>query len=155
MCSVRPRCGVLAGLAAAGLITPLLQNLCLSAGDNEEICFCLMSWQGLPDSIKNGYPNQEEALQGVAVLDRLRRALAEMSDRVFDRIGAPSASMGTAFGCEDWAVQLFSEEVIRGGPAFALSMVLGNVEGAFRAAANLGSWQVRPLRIPYSTRLHV
>lgn len=101
-----------------------------------------MSWQGLPESVKNGYPNQEEALQGVAVLDRLRRALAEMSDRVFQRIGGPSTAMGTAFGCEQWAVQLFSEEVIRGGPAFALSLMLGNVEGAFRAAANLGSWQI-------------
>lgn len=132
----------IAGLSAASLITPLLQNLCLSAGHNEEICFCLMSWQGLPESVKRGYPNQEEALKGVAVLDRLRRALAEMSDRIFQRIGGPSAAMGTAFGCEDWAVNLFSEEVVRGGPAFALSLVLGNVEGAFRAAANLGSWQI-------------
>eukprot|EP00210_Caulerpa_lentillifera_P004353 g4151.t1 len=111
----------IAGLSAASLITPLLQNLCLSAGHNEEICFCLMSWQGLPESVKRGYPNQEDALKGGAVLDRLRRALAEMSDRTYQRIGEPSAAMGTAFGCEEWAVNIFAEEVIRGGPAFALS----------------------------------
>lgn len=85
-----------------------------------------MSWQGLPASVRKGYPNQEEALQGVAVLDRLRRALSEMSDKIFARIGEPSMAMGEAFGAEDWAVQLFAEEVIRGGPAFALSLVLGN-----------------------------
>jgi hypothetical protein len=26
-------------------MAPLLQNLCLSLGDNEEACFCLKAWQ--------------------------------------------------------------------------------------------------------------
>ncbi|GMH39379.1 hypothetical protein BSKO_07277 [Bryopsis sp. KO-2023] len=132
----------ISGPAAAGLVTPLLQNLCLSAGKNEEICFCLQSWEGLPNSVRGGFPNQEEALQAVAVIDRIRRALGEISDGVFNRIGEASSVMGKAFGCEDWAVEIFSEEVVRGGPAFALSLVLGNVEGSFRSVANLGAWQV-------------
>lgn len=127
------------------MITPLLQNLCLSAGDNEEICFCLQSWEGLPQSIRKGHPSQEEALQAVAVIDRVRRALSDISDRVFERIGESSKVMGEAFGCEEWAVDIFSEEVVRGGPAFAVSLVLSTVETALRSIANLGSWQVRHL----------
>jgi hypothetical protein len=30
-----------AGFGAAAFMGPLLQNLCLSKGDNEEACFCL------------------------------------------------------------------------------------------------------------------
>lgn len=33
------------GLGAAALMAPLLQNLALSQGDNEEACFCLKAWQ--------------------------------------------------------------------------------------------------------------
>ncbi len=37
---------------------------------------------------------------------------------------------------------LFSEEVIRGGPAFALSLLLRRLEPLLRQAAGLGGWQV-------------
>ena len=39
-------------------------------------------------------------------------------------------------------VELFAEEVVRGGPAFALSLVLSAVEPTLRAAAELGAWQL-------------
>jgi len=52
------------GFAAAALIGPLLQNLCLSSGDNEEAVYCLSSWQELPEGVRNGrYPNKEDALK--------------------------------------------------------------------------------------------
>lgn len=41
--------------------------------------------------------------------------------------------------------QLFPEEVVRGGPAFAVSLVLTSIEPRMRAAAELGAWQVRRL----------
>lgn len=41
------------------------------------------------------------------------------------------------------SVQLFPEEVVRGGPAFAVSLVLTSIEPRMRAAAELGAWQVR------------
>lgn len=43
---------------------------------------------------------------------------------------------------EDWAVELFAEEVVRGGPAFAVSLILSAMEPGFRAAAELGAWQL-------------
>jgi alpha-glucan,water dikinase len=40
------------GFGASALMAPLLQNLCLSLGDNEEACYCLKAWQGLPSSVR-------------------------------------------------------------------------------------------------------
>ncbi len=39
-------------------------------------------------------------------------------------------------------VELFAEEVVRGGPAFAVSLVLSALEPVLRAAAELGAWQI-------------
>lgn len=53
-----------AGMGAAAFVGPMLQNLVLSAGDNEELAYCLKAWQGLPKSIQAGsWPNKEEALK--------------------------------------------------------------------------------------------
>lgn len=62
-------------------------------------------------------------LQAAAVVDRIRRALADVSDRVSSVVEPISTGLGKAFGVADWAVELFAEEVVRGGPAFALSLV--------------------------------
>ena len=39
-------------------------------------------------------------------------------------------------------IDLFAEEVVRGGPAFAVSLGLSALEPALRGAAELGAWQV-------------
>jgi alpha-glucan, water dikinase len=53
-----------------------------------------------------------------------------------------ASALGRAFGVEGWAVDLFAEEVVRGGPAFALSLVLSAFEPGLRSAAELGAWQI-------------
>lgn len=80
--------------------------------------------------------------QAAAVVDRIRRAIATTSDEVSARIAPIATAFGREFGVDDWYVQLFAEEVVRGGPAFAVSLVLSSVEPALRAAAELGAWQV-------------
>ena len=72
----------------------------------------------------------------------MRRAIALTSDAVSQRLMPISTSLGNAFGVEEWYVELFAEEVVRGGPAFAVSLVLSAIEPALRAAAELGSWQL-------------
>jgi alpha-glucan, water dikinase len=104
------------GIGAAAFVGPLLQNLVrahtaelrrawgmghlapcaachsacmqvLTAGENEELCYCLKAWQALPRSVQYGAtPNTVEALQATAVVDRVRRALGELSTSVTDRI---------------------------------------------------------------------
>lgn len=52
------------GRGSAALIAPLLQNLVLSVGDNEELCYCLKAWQELPGSIQSGNTaSREDALK--------------------------------------------------------------------------------------------
>ena len=53
-----------------------------------------------------------------------------------------ATAIGRNCGIEAWAVDLFAEEVVRGGPAFAVSLVLSTVEPALRQCAELGAWQV-------------
>ena len=58
-------------------------------------------------------------------------------------IGAFSTALGTATKCDPWAVEIFAEEVVRGGPAFAVSLVISAIEPTLRQLAELGAWQVR------------
>ena len=103
-----------AGFGAAALMGPLLQNLCLSLGDNEEACFCLKAWQGLPGTVRaGGRPSREEALQAVAVVNRVRRLLATISDSIVERMSPFANTLGQAAGCDPWAVEIFAEEVVR------------------------------------------
>ena len=53
-----------AGSGAGALVGPLLQNLVLSVGDNEELCYCLKAWQALPPAVTAGaFPSREDALK--------------------------------------------------------------------------------------------
>ena len=82
------------GSGAAALMAPLLQNLCLSLGDNEEACFCLKAWQGLPASVRTGgRPGREEALRAVAVVNRVRRLLSGISGARARALRASAATM--------------------------------------------------------------
>ena len=51
-------------------------------------------------------------------------------------------SMGKAFKADDYAVTLFSEEVLRGTLFFSLSMILKKVDPHVRKVANLGDWLI-------------
>ena len=45
-----------------------------------QVCYCLKMWQELPPSVRNGgRPSKEEALLAVAVLNRIRRAITQVS----------------------------------------------------------------------------
>lgn len=115
----------------------------LTAGDNEELCYCLKAWQALPRSVQYGAaPDTLAALQATAVVDRIRRALGGLSTSTSDRVEPVATAIGKSCGVESWAVELFSEEVVRAGPAFAVSLVLSTVEPALRKCAELGAWQV-------------
>ena len=50
--------------------------------------------------------------------------------------------MGTHFKADEFAVTLFSEEVLRGTLFFSLSMILKRVDPHVRTCANLGDWLI-------------
>jgi alpha-glucan, water dikinase len=131
------------GLGAAAFVSHLLQNLVLTAGDNEELCYCLKAWLALPASVQHGNIDDPlRALQATAVVDRVRRALGVLSVATSERVSPAARSIGDSAGIGTWAVDLFAEEVVRGGPAFGVSLVLSTVEPALRRCAELGSWQI-------------
>lgn len=107
------------------------------------LCARISKWVVSPREMSDSITNKLTliTLQASAVVDRMRRAIATTSDAVSNRLIPISSILGTRFGVEEWYVQLFSEEVVRGGPAFAVSLVLSAVEPALRAAAELGAWQ--------------
>ncbi|KAK2077624.1 hypothetical protein QBZ16_004470 [Prototheca wickerhamii] len=87
------------------------------------------------------------ALEGVARQAAERAAggpalVGALSDRVVRALGPLADALGAAFGAEDWTVRLFAEEVVRAGPAFAVSLALSAAEPALRRAAELGAWQL-------------
>ena len=83
------------GFGAAALIAPLLQNLCLSVGDNEEPVYCLASWQGLPEGVRFGnYPSKEDALK-VRLNARQRKVRAGVRDRCIRRLHAHAGDVAS------------------------------------------------------------
>ncbi len=64
-------------------------------------------------------------------------------DRIVETISDFATALGNAAKCDPWAVEIFAEEVVRGGPAFAISLVLSAIEPTLRQLAELGAWQVR------------
>ena len=120
------------------LIGMVLENLCLSTAD-DELRHCSRHWERLREMTRFG---KEWSLRAEAVLDRLGRALGAFIDRYYELLQPKAESVGRAFRADTWAVRLFSEEVVRGRPAFVLSMLLRQFDPVLRKSAELGYWQV-------------
>ncbi len=115
-----------------------LENLCISTRD-EEFESCLVYWKRLgkmPRSAKL-WP-----LQAKAVGDRLQRGLGDFIDRYHQLLQPKAESLGKAFHAASWSITLFAEEVVRGRPAFVLSVLLRKLDTLLRKSADLGNWQV-------------
>ncbi|UCG11122.1 MAG: hypothetical protein JSU72_11200 [Deltaproteobacteria bacterium] len=120
------------------LIGKTLVNLRLSQ-DDDELGHASRYWHRLAEMPRFG---REWSLQAKALLDRLQRALAGTIDHYY-RILQPKAEfLGRAFHADSWTIVLFSEEVVRGRPAFVLSALLRLIDPELRRRADLGTWQV-------------
>ncbi|CAK9158146.1 unnamed protein product [Ilex paraguariensis] len=121
-------------------ITLVLENLALSSVDNEDLIYCLKGWNQALSMSKTGDRNW--ALFAKSVLDRTRLALASKAES-YHQLLQPSADyLGSRLGVDQWAVNIFTEEIIRAGSAASLSSLLNRLDPILRKTANLGSWQV-------------
>jgi alpha-glucan,water dikinase len=107
--------------------------------DSPELAVCAGHWAALCSRPRD---NPEWALHAKSVADRMARWVQEFTSGVYQRLQPKAEFLGTAFQVDPWAVPLFSEEVIRGGPAFALALLLRHLDPKLRKAAGLGGWQV-------------
>jgi alpha-glucan,water dikinase len=120
------------------LTAMVLENLCLSYCD-EEFMRCLKHWKSIKEM---PHFEKEWSLLAKSVLDRLGLALGLFIDR-YSKLFQPKAEfLGGAFHADPWNVTLFSEEVLRGRPAFVLSKLLRFLDSRLRRSAHLGNWQV-------------
>lgn len=116
-----------------------LENVCLTDAD-EEFSLSLKFWRRLSGDA--GEFGREWSLRAESALDRLLRAIGAFARRYQELIQPKAAYLGKAFHASPWTVDLFTEEVLRGRPAFALSMLLRALDPALRKSAELGDWQV-------------
>lgn len=124
--------------ALVELVTSALRHLTLSVHD-DELELCAGHWTKLAATKAAG---REQALHFKSVADRAARWLQSFTDAVYRRLQPKADYLGSAFKAADWVVSLFSEEVVRGGPTFALSLVLRRLDPLLRQAAGMGGWQV-------------
>ncbi|KAI4965834.1 hypothetical protein ZWY2020_048073 [Hordeum vulgare] len=121
-------------------ISLVLENLALSTDDNEDILYCLKGWNRAMDMVKQN--DDQWALYAKAFLDRTRLALASKGEQYYNMMQPSAEYLGSLLNVEGWAVDIFTEEVIRGGSAATLSALLNRFDPVLRSVAHLGSWQV-------------
>ncbi|KAK8714874.1 hypothetical protein V6N13_042219 [Hibiscus sabdariffa] len=120
--------------------TLVLENLALSSDDNEDLIYCLKGWQHAISMCRS--QSGHWALYAKSVLDRTRLGLTSKAEW-YQRILQPSAEyLGTLLGVDQWAINIFTEEIIRAGSAATLSSLINRLDPVLRKTANLGSWQV-------------
>ena len=116
----------------------LLENLCLSGRDSE-LQHSSDHWKRIVNLQRF---QKEWSLHAESVLERTRRAIGSFVDR-YQKLLQPKAEfLGSAFHAALWSISLFSEEVLRGRPAFVLSLLLRSLDPILRKSADLGDWQV-------------
>jgi alpha-glucan,water dikinase len=126
----------------ADVISWVLENVTLSYED-PELAACLRHWERLLRTSPQPRFSPEWSLHAKSVVDRIGRALADWTDRLYQLLQPKAEFLGQAFNAESWTITLFSEEVVRGSSlGFALSMLLHHVGRVLRQAANLGTWQI-------------
>jgi alpha-glucan,water dikinase len=128
----------LSGDDLVDLIRMMVENLCLSNPDPELMQY-LNLWERLG---KMPRFEREWSLRAKAVAELLTHALGEYIDRYYKLLQPMAEYLGREFNAEKWTVNLFSEEVLRGRPAFIMSMLLRLIDPLLRKSANLGNWQV-------------
>jgi len=96
----------------------------------------------LTDRLSIHGESQDIGLRAAAALVILRNVLLEVIDRYRDSFDPCAQAMGLSFNADKTIVTTFLEEVVRGGPAFALSALLRRAEPAVRRVAHLGPYSV-------------
>ncbi|TYG90264.1 hypothetical protein ES288_A12G167500v1 [Gossypium darwinii] len=121
-------------------ITLVLENLALSSDDNEDLIYCLKGWHHAISMCNS--QSAHWALYAKSVLDRTRLGLSSKAEW-YQRILQPSAEyLGSLLEVDPWAINIFTEEVIRAGSAATLSSLINRLDPVLRETAHLGSWQV-------------
>ena len=72
----------------------------------------------------------------------MKNFFTEIVDRYAANLGPLSRFLGILFQADKPVVDTFIEEAVRGGPVFALSLLLKKADNSVRRVANLGPFSV-------------
>jgi alpha-glucan,water dikinase len=126
-----------AGETLSEWLTLTLENFLLTR-EEEDLSFSLHQWNHIHDS---GSLDRDLTLQAESVMDRIERSVGEYAHG-YQVLFQPKAEfLGKSFQAESWSIRLFSEEVIRGGLIFALSVLSHRLRRLLREKAALSPWQ--------------
>ncbi|KAM1102978.1 hypothetical protein ACFX19_011736 [Malus domestica] len=121
-------------------ISLVLENLALSSDDNEDLIYCLKGWDQAQNMLKSN--SNDWALYSKSILDRTRLALAYKAESYLSILQPSAEYLGAQLGVDQWALNIFTEEIIRAGSAASLSSLLNRLDPVLRKTAHMGSWQV-------------
>ncbi len=122
----------------AALIALLLDNVRLSH-DASALTFSLSQWQRLQERATD---EREWFLHARSVLDRVSRLLGSFIDAFYALLQPKAEHLGRAFDAEAWTIDIFTQEVVRAGSPFVLSILINQIDPILRRGAALGDWQV-------------
>ncbi len=120
------------------LLERVLRNVAWSHND-DELPLCESDWAHWEESRES---ESVLALKRMALFDRLRRAVTNIMDRLYQKVQPLAGELGEAFGAAPWTVNLFGEAVVRGRPIFALSSLIRHLDPILREKAGIGGWQI-------------
>jgi len=104
-------------------ISIVLKHIKISFPNFSEFELCYQDWNNIVKPLIND-DSIDSALKIKSVLSRLSRILTSIIDYYNIHYDAKGKYFGKECNCDDFAVQNFSEELIRGSIFFALSMLL-------------------------------
>ena len=122
-------------------ISIVLKHIKISFPNFSEFNLCYEDWNNIVIPLVND-DSADSALKIKSVLSRLSRILTSVIDYYNIYYDSKGKYFGKECNCDDFAVQNFSEELIRGSIFFALSMLLKKIEPIIRKKANLGDWLI-------------
>ncbi len=115
-----------------------LEGLRLSAFSSE-LDLCAKQFYLLLESQNN---SADWALRAKSVTDRFSRVVGEWTNALLTQLQPNAEILGGAFHAAEWTIELFGEEVIRGGSAFTVSRLMRHLDPMLRERAGIGGWQV-------------
>lgn len=120
-------------------ITLILRNIRVSYPNYSEFALCFNDWMNITDRLKND-TSRNASLKVKSVCSRLMRLLTSIIDYYNKYFDCRAKYFGKECSVDEYYVNMFAEEMIRGSIFFALSMLLKKIEPIIRVNANLGDW---------------
>ena len=124
-------------------ISLVLRNIKISYPNFSEFAICLDDWFNIVEKIKNQNDFSKMAMLKVkSVTSRLNRLLSNVIDFYNQNFEGRAKYFGKECGVDNYASNMFAEELMRGSIFFALSMLLKKIEPTIRTCAQLGDWLI-------------